>query len=203
MLAWWRCTITRPTPMTTWPPRLTSTQSTSTRTWAHNLFVCQSIVTLHTAPHWFESELCPSWSSICAHDVCGSPSTLISPFSSPFTSRTSCRTSYTSLRFVANLCTQPEKVWNLLTRSTPTQVTRPTGDLRRVILRVFDQPSKQGVPEDAEDDDAAFEDVLREADRVHSHHSQREDLFVGHSSSVSDRTGRFVGVREGRRAEPK
>ena len=31
-LAWWRCTITRPTPMTTWQPWLSSTQSTSTRT---------------------------------------------------------------------------------------------------------------------------------------------------------------------------
>ena len=34
--------------------------------------------------------------------MCGSPSTLISPFSSSLTSRTSCRTSCTSLRFVAN-----------------------------------------------------------------------------------------------------
>ena len=32
MFAWWCCTITRPTPMTTWRPWLSATQSTSTRT---------------------------------------------------------------------------------------------------------------------------------------------------------------------------
>ena len=50
--------------------------------------------------------------------------------------------------------------------------------------------SKQGFPEDAEYDDAALEDMLREAHRVHVHHSQREDLSVGQSSSVSERTVR-------------
>ena len=48
--------------------------------------------------------------------------------------------------------------------------------------------SKQEFPEDAEYDDAALEDMLREAHRVHVHHSQREDLSVGQSSSVSERT---------------
>ena len=44
--------------------------------------------------------------------------------------------------------------------------------------------------------------MLREAHRVHSHHSQREDLSVSLSSSlVSDRTGRLVGDRAGRPAE--
>ena len=44
--------------------------------------------------------------------------------------------------------------------------------------------------------------MLREAHRVHSHHSQREDLSVSlSSSSVSDRTGRLVGDRAGRPAE--
>ena len=44
--------------------------------------------------------------------------------------------------------------------------------------------------------------MLREAHRVHSHHSQREDLSVSlSSSSVSDRTGRPVGDRAGRPAE--
>ena len=63
--------------------------------------------------------------------------------------------------------------------------------------------SKQGFPEDAEYDDAVLEGMLREAHRVHSHHSQREDLSVGlSSSSVSDRTGRPVGDRAGRPAEP-
>ena len=58
--------------------------------------------------------------------------------------------------------------------------------------------SDKGFPEDAEYDDAALEGMLREAHRVHSHHSQREDLSVGLSSSVSDRTGRPVGDRAGR-----
>ena len=53
--------------------------------------------------------------------------------------------------------------------------------------------SNQGFPEDAEYDDAALEDMLREAHRVHVHHFQREDLSVGQSSSVSERTGRLVG----------
>ena len=59
--------------------------------------------------------------------------------------------------------------------------------------------SKQGFPEDAEYDDAALEDMLREAHRVHVHHSQRENLSVGQSSS--ERTGRPVGERAGRPAE--
>ena len=63
------------------------------------------------------------------------------------------------------------------------------------------QFSKQGFPEDAEYDDAALEDMLREAHRVHVHHSQREDLSVGQSSSASERTGRPVGERAGRPAE--
>ena len=61
--------------------------------------------------------------------------------------------------------------------------------------------SKQGFPEDTEYDDAALEDLLREAHRVHSHHSQREDLSVGLSSSVSERTGRPVGERAERPSE--
>ena len=62
--------------------------------------------------------------------------------------------------------------------------------------------SKQGFPEDAEYDDAALEDMLREAHRVHVHHSQRDDLSVGQSSSsVSERTGRPVGARAGRPGE--
>ena len=57
--------------------------------------------------------------------------------------------------------------------------------------------SDKGFP-----DDAALEGMLREAHRVHSHHSQREDLSVSlSSSSVSDRRGRPVGHRAGRPAE--
>ena len=60
----------------------------------------------------------------------------------------------------------------------------------------------QGFPEDVEYDDAALEDMLREAHRVRVHHSQREDWSVGQSSSsVSERTRRPVGERAGRPAE--
>ena len=50
--------------------------------------------------------------------------------------------------------------------------------------------SDKGFPADSDYDGAALEGMLREAHRVHSHHSQREDLSVSLSSSVSDRTGR-------------
>ena len=56
---------------------------------------------------------------------------------------------------------------------------------------------------DADYDDAALEGMLREAHRVHSHHSLREDLSVSLSSSVSDRTGRPVGDRTGRPVEQR
>ena len=61
--------------------------------------------------------------------------------------------------------------------------------------------SDKGFPEDAEYDDAALECMLREAHRVHSHHSQREDLSVSLSSSVSDSTGPLVGDTAVRPAE--
>ena len=57
---------------------------------------------------------------------------------------------------------------------------------------------------DADYDDAALEGMLREAHRVHSHHSQREDLSVSlSSSSMSDRTGRPVGDRTVRPVEQR
>ena len=67
--------------------------------------------------------------------MCGSPSTLISPFSSSFTSRTSCPTSSTSLRFVANLCTPPKRVWTLLTRPTPSHILHKFGRVFWLKLR--------------------------------------------------------------------
>ena len=64
------------------------------------------------------------------------------------------------------------------------------------------QFSKQGFLEDVEYDDTALEDMLREAHRVHVHHSQREGLSAGQSSSsVSERTGR-PGERPGRPVGP-
>ena len=56
---------------------------------------------------------------------------------------------------------------------------------------------------DADHDGAAIEGMLREAHRVHSHHSPREDLSVSLSSSVSDRKGRPVGDRTGRPVEQR
>ena len=142
-----------------------------------------------------------SWSPTCAHDVCGSPSTLISPFSSSF------RTSSTSLRFVANLCTPPERVRTLLTRPAPSQPN--AYDLKETYVESYTESlthpqfSKQGFLEDVEYDDTALEDTLREAHREHVYHSQREDLSVGQSSSsMSERTGRPVGERTGRLVGP-
>ena len=61
----------------------------------------------------------------------------------------------------------------------------------------------QGFPEDVEYDDTALEDMLHDAHRVHVYHSQREGLSVGQSSSsMSERTGRFVGERTGRLVGP-
>ena len=132
--------------------------------------------------------------------MCGSPSTLISPFSSSFTSRTSCRTSSTTLRAVASLCTPPKKGMDSLDDSYLLTGYEPNVcDLKETYVESYTESlthpqfSKQGFLEDVEYDDTALEDTLREAHRVHVHHSQREDLSVGQSSSVSERTGRPVG----------
>ena len=72
MLAWWRCTV--PTPTTTWPPTLTSTQSTSTRTLecmcVVSFILCQRIVIHCTCTAWLKSELCPSRHPIQTHSWC-------------------------------------------------------------------------------------------------------------------------------------
>ena len=53
--------------------------------------------------------------------------------------------------------------------------------------------------EDVDYDDAALEEMLHNAHRVHVCHSQREGLSVGQSSSsVSERTERPVVERAGR-----
>ena len=53
--------------------------------------------------------------------------------------------------------------------------------------------------EDVDYDDTALEETLHNAHRVHVHHSQREDLSVGQSSSsVSERKERPVEERTGR-----
>ena len=106
---------------------------------------------------------------------------MISPFSSSFTSRTSCRTSSTSLRFVANLCTPPKRVWTLYDETYSLTGDEPCAyDFKETYVESYTELltsppfSKQGFPEDAEFDDAALEDLLRDAHRVHVHHCQRE-----------------------------
>ena len=87
----------------------------------------------------------------------------------------------------------PQRLW--------AQRLRLQGDLCRALHRAPEfaaVPLRHRFPEDAEYDDAALEGMLRETHRVHSHHSQREDLsFSLSSSSVSDRTGRPVGDSAG------
>ena len=67
--------------------------------------------------------------------------------------------------------------------------------------------TKQRFPEprfleDVDYDDAALEDMLREAHLAHVYHSQREGLSVGQSSSfASERTERPVGERTWRPVE--
>ena len=62
---------------------------------------------------------------------------------------------------------------------------------------------EQGFLEAVEYDDTGLEDMFHEAHKVHVHHSQREGLCLGQSSSsVSERTGRSVGERTGRPVRP-
>ena len=61
------------------------------------------------------------------------------------------------------------------------------------------QFSEQRFLEDVDYDDAALEEMLYNEHRVHVHHSHRECLSVGQSSSsVSERTVRPVVERTGR-----
>ena len=62
---------------------------------------------------------------------------------------------------------------------------------------------EQRFLEDVDYDDTALEEMLHNAHRVHVHHTQREGLSVGQSSSsVSERTERSVGERTGRPVGP-
>ena len=146
------------------------------------------------------------------HEVCGSPSTLSPPFpstsSSSHSSFISCTSSCT---FVASLCTPPKRVWTLLTRPTTSQGYEPNAyDFKETYAESYTELltslpfSKQGFPEDPDYDDTALEDMLREAHRVHVHHSQREDLSVSlSSSSMSERKERLLGERTGRPVEQR
>ena len=131
------------------------------------------------------------------------------------TSRTSCRTPSISClhsKFVDNLRLPPKESMDL-----SDEFLLSTGYGPNVY--VFEETSVEPYTElldsqprfsdkvssaDADYDDAALEGMLREAHRVHSHHSPREDLSVSlSSSSVSDRTGRPVGDRTVRPVEQR
>ena len=96
-----------------------------------------------------------------------------------------------------------KRLWTCLTSSSSPLVMSPTPTTSRRLTssptqsswtRRRSSPTKSSA--DADDDDAALEGTLREAHRVHSHRSLREDLSVSlSSSSISDRTGRPVEQR--------
>ena len=120
------------------------------------------------------------------------------PCSHLFTSRTSFHL-FLHLKLVDNLLRTPHKEsMDLSDESYSDTGYEPNAyDFKETAvepyIELLDSPplfSDKGFPADAEYDDAALEGMLREAHRVHSHHSQREDLSVSlSSSSVSDRTG--------------
>ena len=63
---------------------------------------------------------------------------------------------------------------------------------------------EQRLPEDVDYDDAAIGEMLFNAYREQVHHSQREGLSVGQSSSsVSDRSGQIVVVETGQELNPE
>ena len=210
----WRCTTTRPTPMTTWPPRprAPSTQRTWTLTREVNVRSVLYFVSfrfrhtsLHTASRGSSFTCARHLMVITGKRI---SSTLSPPFpstsSSSHSSLTSCAsscTSSTTLRAVATLRTSPERRW--------TPLTTPAYDLKETDVESYTEPlthpqfSEQGFLEDAECDDTALEEMLHETHRLHVYRPQREGLSVGQpSSSVSERTGRSVGERTGSPVRP-
>ena len=200
--------------MTTWPSSLTSTLTTRTpececALYCFFSFVCTSSHRAHSRGSSQDSCVCHP----CHPHVFMKWATLFD-LALPFYLTHLCRTPSTSSRTWSSWTTccalRTKRVWTCLTIPTSAQVMRPTPTTSRRLLSSPTQSSWTrrpffsdiGFPADAEYDDAALEGMLREAHRVHSHHSQREDLSVSLSwSSVSDRTGRPVGDRAGRPAE--
>ena len=115
------------------------------------------------------------------------------------------------LEFVDNLRTPPKESMDLCDEFLLSTGYEPNAyDFKETSVEPYtellDSPplfSDKGFPKDADYEDAVLEGMLREAHRVHSHHSPREDLSVSLSSSVSDRTGRPVGDRTGRPVEQR
>ena len=116
------------------------------------------------------------------------------------------------LKFVDNLRIPPKESMNLSDEFLLSTGNEPNAyDFKEFSVEPYtellDSPplfSDKVSSADADYDDAALEGMLREAHRVYSHHSPREDLSVSlSSSSVSDRTGRPVGDRTGRPVEQR
>ena len=133
---------------------------------------------------------------------------------SPFTSRTSCRTSFhffLHLKLADNLLRTPHNEsmalsdeFYLSTSYEPDAYDFKESSVEPYIELLDSPPIFSNKVSSADPDygDGTLEGMLREAHRVDSHHSQREDLSVSlSSSSVSDRTGRPVGDKSGRPAE--
>ena len=204
--------------MTTWSPTLTSTWSTSTRTpecMCLVSFLCQRIVIHCTCTAWPKSELCLSRHLIHMRSWCVRFSLAIDLY----TILTFYLTHFLShsfhfvlhLKFVDNnLRIPPKESMDSFDETYLHTAYEPNAyDFKETSVEPYTELlnsppffSDKGFPEDVDYDDAALEGVLREAHRVHSHHSQQEDLSVSlSSSSVSDRTRRPVGDRAGRPAE--
>ena len=127
--AWWH----RTTPMTTWPPR-PWTPSTQ-RTWT---LTCECAVLFVSPVRVVIDSHCTARLSCACHLIHACDErfslTLSLPFfssswssHSSFISCTSSRTSSTSLRAVASLCTPPKRVWTLLTTRNPEKVAKVPG----------------------------------------------------------------------------
>ena len=135
-------------------------------------------------------------------EVCGSPSTLSPPFrftsSSSHSSFINCIffcISSTLLKTAGSLCTPPNRICTLFTTPTPSQIVIPTITTSR---RLASSPTQSSWPRRRTSPSKGFPRTPStmtphsriccvEAHRIHVHHFQREDLFVGQSSSASEK----------------
>ena len=212
MLAWWRCTI--PTPMTTWPPWLFSTQSTST-TLECIVFFSQRVVTVaHLTVAILAQVRAVSVTSSHMRSWCVRFSLdfdLSFLFTFYLTQLLSHSFHFLHLKFADNLRIPPKESMDSFDETYSHTSYEPNAyDFKETSVESYTELltsppflSDRVFPKDAEYDDAALEGMLREAQRVQSYHSQREDLSVGlSSSSVSERTERPVEDRAGRSVGP-
>ena len=147
MLAWWSCTITRPTPMTTWQPWLSSTQSTSTRTRECSVLCLSELRHIAQCTAWLKSgcvrhfiviHMC-SWCVRFSLDINLSIFLHLIPHAPP------CRTPSTSSPTWSSQSTcafRPKRVWPPLTRRTPSQRAGSQGcSLKLLSMDVVDAES--------------------------------------------------------------